>query len=343
MGLFTLVACSEDVYQEDVYQETDKMNEEAGSQNQVSSFNDASPGGTTGSGISIQPSNYFSPWDIYFNRGTQHYEMQPSYIFNNGNNEGNYSPYTLRVYAWGGLAYFDGDNDGVFKDISQTGSPTIASMAANPTQYPNLYKISAGQHQEVGNLVRTSTPLTFNPLEQARIEDRADHLPMPGATLPRYATTWPAWANGFNFAGATTSQERTLLKQYGKIFFYEVDVFEGGVFIGKYYLHPEINTLPGGGRWQNVEDVLNNQQQWSGPPGTFKLYYLDNNTGNPTVYNPIAGTPGLTSNSHEVVLDAKNMHRANITTGSVPKTLIMDFAQHHQTFWYHSALSLRIQ
>src|SRR5690606_24809681 len=241
-GIITLTACSEDVYQE-----AEMQNEESGSQYQTNSFDNSNPGGLGSGGFSNFATNYFSPWDIWYNRGAAHHDLQPSYAFSNGGAiSENYSPYRLEVFAWIGLAYFDGNNDGTFNDFNSGNS-----FVLNTGNYPNLYQ----PNQEVGNLVRTTTPLIFQPLQDARIEDREHHLPMPytASSLgtpadPRYTSMFGTWATGFDFAGTLTPDEELLLRDYGKVFFYEVNVFEAATnaFVGTYILHPEIKTLPAG-------------------------------------------------------------------------------------------------
>ncbi|SFN19932.1 hypothetical protein SAMN05421741_10274 [Paenimyroides ummariense] len=332
----------------------DQQNEEAGSQYQTNSFNDNGSGGFIGGGLSNLAINYYSPWDIWWNRGPEYYDMQPSYVISNGIDEESSSPYTIRVHAWIGLAYFDGDNDGLFYDISPTrfGNPPllVADMTANPFAYQNLYV----NNEEVGNLVRTTTSLDFLPQEGARIEDLRDHLPMPNGTAPRYASTpppynWAAWAGGFDCTGTLTPQEELLLRDYGKVFFYEVDVFEGAAFVGTYYLHPDIQTLYDGSvsKWEKVPDASGTTHlQGNFPPiGNFPLYYYTD-TANPTTatkYDPNNGGSGDFCNSYEVVFDARNLYKHTITGGSVPKTITMDFLQSNTTFWWHSALTLTVQ
>lgn len=351
MGIFALAACSEDVYHD-----VETQNEEAGSQYQTNSFDDSQSGGIIGGGFNNLAINYYSPWDIWYNRGTDYYDLQPSYVISNGGAIGeNYSPYTLEVFAWIGLAYFDGDNDGVFYDISPTqfGNPPlpVANMTANPLAYQNLYI----NNQEVGNLVRTTNPLIFQPLEGARIEDREHHLPMPytsGVSLgtpadPRYPSLTPPWAfgpwaGGFDCTGALQPLEELLLRDYGKVFFYEVNVFEAGAFVGTYILHPEIKTLPNGAA-KNWHPVMNTggttQLQGNLPFGSFNLHYYTNSTLTPTLYDNTTAGFGNKCNSFELVFNALGMHQHTIT-GSIPKTLTMDFMQDTPTFWQRSALSL---
>lgn len=346
LGIFALAACSEDVYQE-----IDQQNEEADMMAPLT-FNENGSGGFAGGGFNNLAINYFSPWDIWWNRGPDFVGFQPSYVISNGGAIGeNYSPYTLEVFAWIGLAYFDGDNDGVFYDHSlPAGLQLVADMAANPGQYQNLFV----NNQEVGNLVRTNTPLVFQPLEGARIEDLEDHLPMPGGTAPRYATTpppynWAPWAHGFNCTGTLQPLEINLLREYGKVFFYEVNVFEAGAFVDTYFLHPDIQTLYNGSvsKWEEVTDVPGGTIHLQGnfpPIGNFPLYY-NTDTARPldkTEFDPNNGGTGDFCNSYEVVFDARNLYEHTIT-GSIPKTLTMDFMQDTPTFWQRSALSLRVE
>lgn len=313
----------------------------------TNSFNDHDSGGYDDDGTKHPGINYVSPWDIWYNRG--YTDQQPSYIMNNGSEE-NLSPYRLEVFAWAGLAYFDGDNDGVFNDISlPAGSQQIADMAGNQSLYQNLYPNSV-QPQEVGNLVRTVVPFNLIPQEGFRFEDHDHHLPMPGGN-PKYAVQWPQAANGFDFGTVLSPQEEALLRDYGKVFFYEVNVFEavGGAFVGTYFLHPEIKTLPTGsapnGNWQPVLDTPGGTQQLQGdmpPLGAFDLFYYDNGSGLPTSFIAGNGGNGNVCNSYEVVFDAPPHLAVQIINGSVPKTITMDFSQHPFTFWLNSALSLSV-
>lgn len=333
LGVVTLTACSEDVYQD-----ADEQNSEM---NAPPTFNDNGSGGFIGGGLSNLAINYHSPWDIWWNRGPEYYDMQPSYVISNGIDEESSSPYTIRVHAWIGLAYFDGDNDGTFTDHF-TGN-TFPLSGGN---YPNLYV----PNQEVGNLVKTTNPLIFQPQQGARIEDLQDHLPTPIGTDPRYASTpppynWAAWAFGFDCTAILQPQEELLLRDYGKVFFYEVDVFEGTAFVGTYILHPEIKTLSGGlvNKWHPVENTPGGGIQLQGnlPFGSFNLHYYTDGSFNPTTYNNIGSGSG-NCNSFELVFEAPSIKHQHIITGSVPKTLTMDIWQDVPTFWQRSALHLRV-
>lgn len=342
-GIIALTSCSDSIYQE-----IDEQNNEM---NAPPTFIDDASGGFAGGGFNNLALNYFSPWDIWWNRGPDYVSFQPSYVISNGGAIGeNYSPYTLEVFAWIGLAYFDGDNDGRFYDHSLgAGSPPVADMIATPGQYQNLFV----NNQEVGNLVRTNTPLTFQPLEGARIEDLQDHLPMPGGTDPRYPSWTPPWAfgpwaDGFDCTGTLQPLEIDLLREYGKVFFYEVNVFEAGAFVGTYFLHPDIQTLYNGSvsKWEVVTDVPGGTIHLQGnfpPIGNFPLYYYTD-TARPldkTEFDPGKGGIGNFCNSYEVVFDARDLYQHTIT-GSMPKTLTMDIWQDTPTFWQRSALHLRV-
>lgn len=330
------------------------QNEEAGSQYQTNSFDDSNPGDLGTGGIANLATNYFSPWDLGWNRPAQYRDLQPSYVISNGDEDDNYSPYRLEVHAWIGLAYFDGTNDGVFNDHF-TGNAFTLSVA----NYPNLF----ANGEEVGNLVKATIMTPFRPQEGARIEDRVHHLPMryvPGTSLgtaavPRYTNTtppWPfgLWSPGFEHGGTLQPQEELLLRDYGKVFFYEVDVFEDATnaFVGTYILHPEIQTLPDGPakNWHEVPNVAGTAQlQGNLPFGSFNLHYYTNNPTNslphqPTQYSNSLGS-SVACNSYELVFDAPGMHQHTIS-GSVIKTLTMDIWQDVPTFWQRSALHLRV-
>ena len=348
----SLTACTTD----SVFEDIDQQNAETGSQYQTNSFDDSQSGGWTGGGASNLATNYFSPWDIWYNRPPQYRDLQPSYGISNGDEDGNLSPYRLEVHAWIGLAYFDGNNDGLFHDISPTqfGNPslTVADMIGNPTQYQNLFV----NNQEVGNLVKATITNLFEPQESARIEDRVHHLPMPGSTTARYTSNTPPWAfgpwsDGFTPTVNLSPDEEDLLRDYGKVFFYEVEVFEAATnaFVGTYILHPEIQTLPQGPakNWHPVTDTPGGPTQLQGslPFGSFNLHYYTNASSPlvPTQYNNNTGGFGNKCNSYELVFDTAGIikHQQTIT-GSVLKTLSMEIWQDSGTFWQRSWVNLRV-
>lgn len=340
----TLTACTTDSMVDDL----DQQNAETGSQYQTNSFDNSNPGGWIGGGFSQLATNYFSPWDLGWNRGPKYRDLQPSYVISNGDDDENFSPYRLEVHAWIGLAYFDGDNDGVFTDHFTTNTFALSG------NYPTLF----ANGEEVGNLVKATIMHPFEPQEGARIEDRIDHLPMPAGTLPRYPNTSPPWAfgdwkDGFTPTVNLQQPEKDLLRDYGKVFFYEVDVFEAATnaFVGTYILHPEIQTLPDGPgkNWYEVPNATGTAQlQGNLPFGSFNLHYYTNNPTNSspiqaTMYGNTLGDP-VSCNSYELVFDTAGIigHQQTIT-GSAPKTLIMDFMQDSGTFWQRSALALRVE
>ena len=245
------------------------------------------------------------------------------------------------------MAYFDGDDNGDFYDISPTKSgnpPLLVAPMATSGNYPNLY---ASGH-EVGNLVQMQ-PFIINPMESFRMEDDIDHLPM-GNNI-----THPQYQNWFTFPGGLTAQEEILLRDYGKVFFYEVNVFEAGAFIGNYILHPEIATLPSGlgNYWEPVLNSGTGHVQGNMPVlGSFDLYYInhpiaqwtewDPNWGHGTPANPGTSPYLNRCDSHEVVFHVPMPLQSHaIIGGSVPKTIGMGFTHHPFTLWQGSSLDLR--
>lgn len=338
MGVISLTACSSDsVFEEQSTDEELPMS--------TNSFNNQDSGHYAGygpGGIGSWGKNYISPWDIWFNRGPDFVGKQPAYIFWNGNVNGGeeeeeaYSPYTLEVIPWVGLAYFDGDDDGDFYDISPTKTsnpPLLVAPMASSGQYPNLY---ANGH-EVGNLVQMQ-PFIINPMTGSRLESADHHLPVDPGNVK--------YGDHFDFSGGLTQDEMDLLREYGKVFFYEVYVHEAGAFIGQYIMHPEISTLPNytsDAYWEPVIDPVGNHVQGDMPLlGSFDLYYIDNPNVLWTRWNKTSSS-GNECDSHEVVFylhPGMNLHSQAITGGSVPKTLYMGFMQNPFTLWQNSSLNL---
>lgn len=291
-------------------------------------------------GVGTPPGNYFSPWDIWWNRGSNHVGNQPSYVFDNGDGgvDGNNSPYTLRVYAWIGLAYFDGSDDLNYQDHSN-GNFYVLSNATHPNLVANGH--------EVGNLIK-SDYLEFRPAEGTRMENNLNHLPLHGLPNSKYPLpfSWPyAQARtGFTFPANVLGQEISLLRDYGKVFFYEVEVYEAGALIDTYTMYPEVATLNPAitDKWQPVIGSSMAQLQTTVNANSYDLFYFTDYSLNPTLHSPSGNNSTNFCNSYEIVAQAPNMHEYLITGGSTVKTLRMDFMAHHKTMWYNSALSLRV-
>jgi len=341
MGLFALTACSEDVYED-----AEMQNEEAGSQYQTNSFNNQNSGQYAGygpGGIGFWGINYISPWDVWFRGETVngHSNLQPSYFFANGNME-DVTPYDIEVFAYAGLAYFDGDNNGVYEDpklLQNTGNGFVAQI--DNGNYPNLY----ANNQEVGNLVKTpvqiDVPAYPNPNHSFRYEDRLDHFPLPSPQgQPKYVP------NAFDFAGTLTQDELDLLQDYGKIFFYEVNVYDKvtGAFIMSTMMHPYIGTLPTGSNpdpgWVPVTDQIGNQLQGNVPTlGGFDLYYFYSNIGG-TQWNIANPFNSNLCDSREVVFDVPMpLHEVQIDPNF---KITLGFSATGQTGWVNSALYLNV-
>ncbi len=142
--------------------------------------------------------------------------------------------------------------------------------------------------------------------------------------------------------------EHTLLRDYGKVFFYEVNVFEASTnaFVGKYILHPEIQTLyPGSGAyWNPVKNQAGTQLKGFVQPlgGNFNLYYYDNPGLTQTLWTKIGDSQGNKCDSFEVVFEVPPMYSHTITSGSVTKTLSLFITQNPQIFWQNSTLELDV-
>src|SRR5690606_21122472 len=131
-----------------------------------------------------------------------------------------------------------------------------------------------------------------------------------------------------------------------KVFFYELDVCEVGVFIGRCILRPEIKTLPACGAkiWHPVMNPpgLTMQHQLNSPSCIFNWHNSTDGSLNHTFYDNTGSGSGI-CNSFELVFDTAGIIKHQHTlTGSIPKTLTMDFLQHTPTFWQRSALILMV-
>lgn len=314
----------------------------------TNSFNPGHSGGylDPSKTIKIPGSNYFSPWDIWFNRNN--YGFQPIYKFANGNSDPeaqSNSPYVLQVTPFVGLAYYDGFNDGFFEDYHTTQTYDLSL-------FPNLYVNS----QEVGNLVQAQT-FFIQQNEMFHFGDKEDHLPdatsntlaIPGVDLQ------PGVQSGsFDLNNGILSQpEIEFLKLYGKVFFYAVRVLENGVGVGDFLMHPEIDFGSGTSFFSANDNFSNPAVQLFGtaPNGTtYPLFYVTDNThitlGSPisSNYQGYHNASDNHCNAYEVVFNLGGipMHRYPITAGSVPMTISLDMVQNPQHSWRSSSLDLTV-
>lgn len=335
-----LTACSDDVYNDIETTEDESMYG-------TNSFNDGDPGfafgDPGGSGPIWAGANYASPWDFLFRNEDS---KQPAYIMVNGDNE-NYSPYTIEIFAYVGLAYYDGVNNGSYDDPF-TGN----SFPINNGNYPNLWDGT----REVGNLVRIPVPFVLNPGDSSiRLEAEIDHLPVSNSTTTGIPSppNYVAYPDVFDFASSITADEEDILKQYGKVFFYEVNVWDAGTFVGNYLMHPNIETLqPGanlpsihGGLWHEVTDVVGQPLSGVAPDGNnYPLYFYWNqshNTGTEFQYNNLQNSTPL-CDSREVVfqITSKNMHSHAMPNG---RFLNMYILQNSKYLWLNSMVVVGIQ
>ncbi|HLW41357.1 MAG TPA: hypothetical protein VKY82_03215 [Flavobacterium sp.] len=347
-GIIALTSCSDSIYQE-----IDEQNNEM---NAPPTFNNEDPGHAHGdsgdSGLIRMGNNYASPWDIWFRPDPL---FQPNYIVQNGHGDRG-SNYDLEIFAYIGLAYFDGIDNGTYTDLKTGATFNLASG-----NYPNLYPPS--NPHEVGNLVKTVVPLTSQAYPAAtsgfRLEDEESHLLLPGIPGVTEKNRYPWLSQGqiFDFAGTITPQEVELLRTYGKVFFYEVNVYDkitnAPVLLGQ-IMHPEIQTLPTGplpnADWKHVTDMSSNVVQGHIPPlGDFDLYYYYANLPNGTVwdmYYIINEIPGFNRcDSREVVFDIPHswkLYEVPIP-GSTSSKLLLEIWQNSQWLWRNASLRLAVE
>jgi len=345
-GLIVLTSCNDNIYQE-----IDEMNAPPTFNNEQSGH---AHGDAGGSGLIWVGDNYASPWDIWFRENDYGPigNLQPSYMMSNGDMESITSYYNLEVFAYIGLAYFDGDDNGIFHDVAHldpiTGLPIeIADMVNNPTLFPNLYP--PGNQHEVGNLVKTVVPIHSNaypdPLHGFRIEDRDKHLLMPGGNN-KFLPMYPNWWQVFDFAGTILPDEVELLRTYGKVFFYEVNVYDKNtgapVLLGQ-IMHPEIETLTVNynPEWNPIMSGGVQVQGDAPTLGPRDLYYYYAGLPNGTQWDPMYDNNDLCDSREVVFYIPENLHTIPIPGGL--NTLRLYIAQSSMHLWLNSALALRVE
>lgn len=157
--------------------------------------------------------------------------------------------------------------------------------------------------KEVGNLIKTDV-ITVQPNESIRLEYTTLHLL---TNLPSAQDKYPLSSGGqfFGFSGITP-QEEELLSIYGKVFFYEVAVYDASISsvpIAHEFMQLNPQSYPSGTApnktiyWEEVRDRLTNPIYGDAPGGlgSFSLYHLNSflTTGIPGgAWNPaLTGTP----------------------------------------------------
>lgn len=276
--------------------------------------------------------------------------LQPWYFFTNGNAD-DPSPYDIKVYSYVGLAYFDGVDDGIFTDVhTNVQYPMAQNLGGN---YPNLYGgTQAAGGFEAGKLVRVTNSFVLpgypSPNNGFRIESKTRHLAQLGNIADARYPAFAGASEGF-FFGQLTGPERNLLYEYGKVFFYEVEVFDksSGALVLSTFMHPYIETLPFGpkhdGNWQKVEDINGTQMYGDMPNGTsVPLFYYNDLNITGTNWD-IANSPynGNQCDSHEVVFEVPADMPYEVDIDGTYKLRLGFFAT-GQTGWINSALYLHL-
>src|SRR5690554_80153 len=347
MGLCTLIACSDDALVE--------AEQHGNEMNSPPTFNPQDPGGNS----PLTPGgNYLSPWDIWFRNeplllgGTP---LTPAYTFTNGGGSHS-SPYIVYAYAYVGLAYYDGTNDGQYHDSREAffNPPGLIADLTIPGLYPNLWQ----NGQEVGNFIRVELPIKLDGSyligSECAITSFTDHLPIDSGSIDTGG--FPVGAVNplgqfFDLANysVATLDEQLLLQEYGKVFYYEViivDAWSNTLF--QDFLPPEINTLGAPDfDWQPVEDLTGTTHlEGDFPPlGNAKLYFYENQATPITLWDPYnPNDPNGICDSREVVLGVSGYHDFEFVSPSPAgfSTVSLDFSQ-GDTFWRGSSLWLRVE
>ena len=214
----TLTACIEDVYQE-----ADKLNG-------VVPGTDPKATGDTGNikPYTSSPNGYKSPWDINSLNYVQYYFN--CYL--------SWDNIYVRVTPYIGLAYYDGADDGTYN--TPAGAFNLAAGG-----YPSLYNngLEAGNYIEANPIILGVN--TYSTHELAIMPNAAfpnDHCQVQGADINPYnpeGVFFDLIDNHFvqpqvlvpgdavTPASSATPQERDLLAQFGKVFYYKIEIGDG--------------------------------------------------------------------------------------------------------------------
>lgn len=220
---------------------------------------------------------YQSFWDI-----TKHWEMFYHYRNNTGD-WGNPAMLDFKITPYIGLAYYDGDNDGEYKDPVNT----VEDFNIQPSgTYPNIFDPTGN---EIGNFV-PARPFTLTGAGipsywgTVRLEIfSGDHCHVIGPNI--HITNNPN-AVFFDISAPpapyqpSTLQEEILLSKYGKVFFYYWEAIDPTTLavIHSGYIMPRCDT----GDTNFWTDTTLTANLPTG--GVTNLYYNDNTVGNPISY-----------------------------------------------------------
>lgn len=252
--------------------------EDVNQPNNPSTASNTNSGGNGGMTTFSHAGEYQSFWDI-----TQHWEMFYHYRNHTGD-WGNPAMLNFRVTPYVGLAYYDIDNDGEYKDPFNT---VVDFNIQPPGTYPNIFDPTKN---EIGNFV-PARPFTLTGAGipsywgTVRLEVfSADHCHLIGANVFAGGTN----PNGVFFDIAappapyqpSTPQEQSLLSKFGKVFFYRWEAVNPATMavVRSGYIMPECDT--------NMATYWKDTTVTANLPvgGVANLYYniLSNDTGNPS-------------------------------------------------------------
>jgi|SRR5690554_813099 len=178
-GLLTLIACNEDMIPETVDMKQDERLD------MISPLTNSAPG-------------FASPYEDTM--------YGDSIVYTGINN----SPFFVEVIPYIGLAYYDGDDDGIYNTVST--SFNLATTTSPGGGYPNLY---AGSREYL-NLLQGPT-LTIVP-GAPHFYSGDNHCPVKNGQT-------------FDLTGIGTQDEIDLLADAGKIYYFDVIVRRSGGLI----------------------------------------------------------------------------------------------------------------
>src|SRR5690606_10470722 len=330
IGLFTLVACSEDVYDEIDLQNEETANEANNGGMQTNSYHGPDHGYYNG-GI-IPGGGYVSPWDVWYRNNPN----PPVYMI--GKASGSLE---MTVTAHVGLAYFDSSDDGFYNDpfLPLIGSPSLVADFWSGN-YPNLF---AG-NQEIGNLIKAKPIIIgagMGPENELPISS-TDHLPVIQANVSPITNPNKLF---FDISATATPQEIQLLADYGQVFYYEVVVTDGAGGNFKCIVeaaNPTLEGTPMEAYWEPT--YLQANVPGSASPKDIHYYFT--NIGGTQWTSPPGGAPsgppssqvGYACDSREVVI--RSTYKNKYPTALTPTSTVHLGIYQGSWLWQTSGLSL---
>ena len=240
----------------------------------------------------------------------------------------------MRITPYIGLAYYDGNEDNWFTDISTTPPTPIANLANG--NYPHLF----ASGKEAGNMI-IGEPFEMlgdgTPGEnEAAVGGATDYLPLDFST---FGLGYNPKHKRFNImpTGATMD-EYALLAEYGKVFYYYVELVDKVTNVTVFSTEMQLENEP--------LDVQNDplwRYLYPGTTPSADIHYYESVAGTGTQWNGPNNTAGAECDSREIVFKKFAEHKIDVgvvSGGAVSGFLTLEMGQGDH-LWENSGMILK--